>query len=496
MTSYAAVAIEEDPSSLRGQDLLDSDDRITEHVRHQASKICILGLRVGISLALFCVSVFMLFAAHHSMETEDGSAKASDYLANEYFPLFRYHWIIALFLTLYGCAIFVLHHYAGIEAAPLLGLSHKGHNYHGILKIGMRFTMIVFPCFILYIMTVLEKHRFGSEHIYPMVVLIACILYALYEAVNCAHMPVGGRCGTIVAGVFLAPFIAPTFAMTYVADVITSMPKALNDIEYTLCIYFAGLAWDDSYDPTEDSQGMMGNDSNDNQCSDHNDYFSVISHILNFLPFYIRLMQCLRALYEDRKKGHSGLKHIANAGKYSISIIAIGLSSFGNHKGDVQKAWWTGFTVLGAAYSFFWDVRMDWGMGEFTSKHWGLRDNIALPAWFYYCAILFDACARGPYAIYISPGQTVVKQYNLLIFGMIEMCRRALWTIIRFEKQYHDTKQDTEQMKLKPGDEEKKQSTASLVVIDDSASAANDSEPKQMAHNLFSADPELEPTKF
>ena len=29
------------------------------------------------------------------------------------------------------------------------------------------------------------------------------------------------------------------------------MPKALNDIEYTLCIYFAGLAWDDSYDPSE-----------------------------------------------------------------------------------------------------------------------------------------------------------------------------------------------------------------------------------------------------
>ena len=26
------------------------------------------------------------------MDTENGSANASDYLANEYFPLFRYHW--------------------------------------------------------------------------------------------------------------------------------------------------------------------------------------------------------------------------------------------------------------------------------------------------------------------------------------------------------------------------------------------------------------------
>ena len=47
---------------------------------------------------------------------------------------------------------------------------------------------------------------------------------------------------------------------------------------------------------------------------------------------------------------------------------------------------------------------------------------------------------------------------------------QALWTVIRFEKQYHDTKQDTEQMKLKPDDEEKKQSvirfeTPSLIIM-------------------------------
>ena len=125
MASYAAVANEEDPcppvgsfdrssslvteTYLNGCDLLDYDARIPEHLRHQATRICILGLRVGISLALFCVSVFMcphqprcpsaplicrcrLFAAHHSLDTENNGAKASDYLANEYFPLFRYHW--------------------------------------------------------------------------------------------------------------------------------------------------------------------------------------------------------------------------------------------------------------------------------------------------------------------------------------------------------------------------------------------------------------------
>ena len=41
---------------------------------------------------------------------------------------------------------------------------------------------------------------------------------------------------------------------------------------------------------------------------------------------------------------------------------------------------------------------------------------------------------------------------------------QALWTVIRFEKQYHDTRQPTEQMQLTLGTEDKKQSTAGLVV--------------------------------
>lgn len=39
---------------------------------------------------------------------------AADYLANEYFPLFRGQWLGALFLLLYGAVLFALHHHGNV----------------------------------------------------------------------------------------------------------------------------------------------------------------------------------------------------------------------------------------------------------------------------------------------------------------------------------------------------------------------------------------------
>ena len=64
---------------------------------------------------------------------------------------------------------------------------------------------------------------------------------------------------------------------------------------------------------------------------------------------------------------------------------------------------WIVFLVISSLYSFWWDIYMDWGLG--SREHHFLRQNITFPPWAYYCAIVFDGCARGPYAIYISPGK-------------------------------------------------------------------------------------------
>lgn len=53
--------------------------------------------------------------------------------------------------------------------------------------------------------------------------------------------------------------------------------------------------------------------------------------------------------------------------------------------------------------------------------------------------------ARTTWAIYISPKQTAVKEHTILLFGVIELLRRAQWALIRLEwKQIYDGELDEE----------------------------------------------------
>jgi hypothetical protein len=55
------------------------------------------------------------------------------------------------------------------------------------------------------------------------------------------------------------------------------------------------------------------------------------------------------------------------------------------------------------------------------------------PSAFYYFAFLTNAAARLSWAIYISPGQTVVQQHVILVLGCVELLRRAQWALLRLE---------------------------------------------------------------
>jgi len=44
----------------------------------------------------------------------------------------------------------------------------------------------------------------------------------------------------MIGSTLLAPFSEVTFAHSFVADVLTSMPKVFNDVLFTGCIYFTG----------------------------------------------------------------------------------------------------------------------------------------------------------------------------------------------------------------------------------------------------------------
>lgn len=53
--------------------------------------------------------------------------------------------------------------------------------------------------------------------------------------------------------------------------------------------------------------------------------------------------------------------------------------------------------LLNSAYSFAWDVKMDWGLGQPGSRKWGLRNTLLIShedPWPYYVAVGVDLMLR------------------------------------------------------------------------------------------------------
>lgn len=111
-----------------------------------------------------------------------------------------------------------------------------------------------------------------------------------------------------------------------------------------------------------------------------------IGPIASFLPFWIRLMQCLKKYHETRKP----VPHLANAGKYLTSMIAIALATtnslvYGEDTMSNVKIAWIVLIVISTIYSYVWDIVFDWGLGNRLSKNFFLRDTLlARPIGIYY----------------------------------------------------------------------------------------------------------------
>ena len=105
-------------------------------------------------------------------------------------------------------------------------------------------------------------------------------------------------------------------------------------------------------------------------------------------------------------------------------------------------------------FAFVWDVFIDWGLGpqplrralrrlltpdappshhNFEHASWWLRPVRVFPTSWYVAGIVIDLVARLGWAVYISPGQTVVAQHVTLLLGSVELTRRAVWSLFRLE---------------------------------------------------------------
>ncbi|KAM7487467.1 hypothetical protein LguiB_024951 [Lonicera macranthoides] len=151
----------------------------------------------------------------------------------------------------------------------------------------------------------------------------------------------------------LALVVLPDF---FLADQLTSQVEALRSLEFYLCYY----AW-------------RNYEEGKNNCN--TDVFNTFYFLVAAVPYWLRLLQCLRRLYEEKDfmQGLNGLK-------YFSTIVAIATrTAFSLNRGIGWRIIAGIASAIAMIFGTYWDLVIDWGLLQRNSKNRWLRDKLLVP---------------------------------------------------------------------------------------------------------------------
>jgi len=235
-----------------------------------------------------------------------------------------------------------------------------------------------------------------------------------------------------------APWHDVTFRDGFIGDIITSSVRPLQDIAFTTMYLLSGL------------RGWWSQDYHNNSFLDNADasvpemerswlMHTVILPMCMVSPLWWRFLQNLRQTFDNKKRW----PYLGNGLKY---FVAAQVAVFGVFHPELQKtAGWLSSFVIATLYQIWWDVFMDWELIERDNQgRWRLRRRrLYSRKSFYWAMCIVNIILRFCWTLTFVPSRYlnatgVLKQNSLqLILGptiaSLEIVRRALWGLLRFE---------------------------------------------------------------
>ncbi|XP_017216268.1 phosphate transporter PHO1 homolog 3 [Daucus carota subsp. sativus] len=214
-----------------------------------------------------------------------------------------------------------------------------------------------------------------------------------------------------------APLYKVLLADFFLADQFTSQVQAFRSIEFYICYYTSG-----NYRVRE------------NNCKS-NDVYNTFNFIVAGIPYWWRLLQCLRRLFEekDAMQGWNGMKYFA-----TIVAVTTRTAYTRNNSTEWKVIAWISSGVA-AAFSTYWDLVHDWGLLNRKSKNRWLRDKLIIPHHSVYFGVMgFNVLLRLAWL------QTLLdlnfsflhKESLVTIMASLEIIRRGVWNFFRLENEH------------------------------------------------------------
>eukprot|EP00696_Hemimastix_kukwesjijk_P008245 gnl/Hemi2/20436_TR6785_c0_g3_i1.p1 gnl/Hemi2/20436_TR6785_c0_g3~~gnl/Hemi2/20436_TR6785_c0_g3_i1.p1 ORF type:complete len:591 (+),score=178.57 gnl/Hemi2/20436_TR6785_c0_g3_i1:510-2282(+) len=373
-----------------------------------------VGMYCGWICALLAIVVILLLNLNPS----------PDYQATKFFATFTVYRALGLPLLMiwfWGVNVWIWARYR-INYVFIFGFDPGARQTH--LKIfadvGLLSALYLSFVFLFILVTRFDVDLFNIDPEYStlaMVIFLFAVICNPFDRYFSARFLIVRSIGRILC----SPFTTVKFLDFYIADVSTSMVRALFDIEYTVCYYVTG-DWLTA-EPTT--------------CTGVNTYSMPI---LSIIPLFYRLLQCLRRYWDTK----DAFPHLFNGFKYGLGLTVVFLGALNQNFTDADlreyRIFWLVAYLCSTTYSIYWDVYQDWGLGDRSARNWFLRDKLIFPPAAYYYVIFSNMILRFGWALSITPSLAVSLGFApfsfVTLISLLELFRRAQWSVFRLEKEY------------------------------------------------------------
>ncbi|KND00484.1 uncharacterized protein SPPG_04800 [Spizellomyces punctatus DAOM BR117] len=279
------------------------------------------------------------------------------------------------------------------------------------------------------------------------------------------------------------------FCDVILADILTSFSKIMGDLQ----IVFADLVTEEVSHGLAKAGAIPKNVVMSREASSATSlrvstlrnfrFLDFVSPFLVCLPYLFRLRQCL-AEYTQSSSPSARTRHLANAIKY-LSALPVVITGFlinwletkyhDHHQENVLKhtqlrdaQWnlslslglWVFFSVVNSIFSLYWDIVMDWHLGNLQRRRSTSRNSSKYPVllrpvlhfrypFVYYAAILLDTILRMSWIVRVAILQQVVDGVGTpkegvkqslaavdIALKVLEVLRRWMWVFFRVEREW------------------------------------------------------------
>ena len=384
------------------------------NVKLTESESFYLGFFIGLLCFIFIFIIFLAYNYDIDMD-RDPDFKSI-------FPMFRGFFIVCLYWWILGFNVYFWNK-SNISYKVIFKFDNHFSTVIEICKRASFFTFILFASTLIYIIKraniPLVSNIFMSipSHILPLICWGTLIFYIFfpfegifnYEGRIYLHQLFAESMGSFL--------LKTDFRHVWFIDQMTTFISTMRDMEYTLCYY----AYYDA--PLK---------SIIEHCSKTRGIYLFIA----FFPNMLRILQCLKQIYDTEKK----FPQIYNIIKYFLNIIVACLSFFWPTFPFLHPVWFI-FTFISSCYSFAWDIKMDFGLLQ-KGKNYPLRDKLYYKKkYYYYIVSILDFFFRFLWLITLSPEviNAFIRPESLsIILSSVEIFRRGMWNLIRVEYKHFE----------------------------------------------------------